>query len=82
MAGVLRVRITPADVGRRVTVRSRIPAAPGEPGHTDTLGLLRAWDHGTLTIERRDGSLVDLAQDDVVGARVVGPPPTRRRGRG
>lgn len=78
MGATLRVRITPADVGERVTVRARIPAAPGEPGHTDTVGHLRDWQDGTLTIERRSGELVEVAEADVVGARVIGPAPQRR----
>lgn len=72
------VRITPEDVGRRVTIRSTIPAGPGEPRHTDTLGVLRSWADGVLRIERRDGTLVDLAEEAIVGARTVGPPPVRR----
>lgn len=72
------VRITPADVGRRVSVRSRIPAAPGDPSTTDTLGHLRSWADGTLEIERRDGSITRLSEDDLVAGRLIPPPPARR----
>lgn len=78
MGGTLRVRISPTDVGQRVTIRSRIAARPGEPGHTDTVGHLRSWRDGVLTIERRTGERVALVEADIVGARVIGPPPVRR----
>lgn len=78
MRARLQVRITPADVGKRVTIRSRIPAQPGEPRHTDTLGILRSWRDGTLVVERRGGEVVTLAETDLVGARTLGPPPQRR----
>ena len=72
------VRITPADVGRRVTIRTRIPAGPEEPSATDTVGILRAWRDGALDVELRDGSVRRLDEADLLAARVVGPPPTRR----
>lgn len=72
------VRITPADVGRRVSVRSRLAAGPGEPSTTDSLGYLRRWDAGELTIEKRDGSLTAIRESDLVAAKVIGDPPQRR----
>ena len=73
------VRITPDDVGRRVSVRVRLPApAPGGPTMTDTLGILRAWSDGVLEVERRDGQRVRLQEAALVAARVVPPPPPRR----
>ena len=79
MRAHLQVRITPADIGKRVTIRSRIPAAPGAPGHTDTLGYLRSWADRTLVVERSNGARVELAESDIVAARTLGPPPQRRR---
>lgn len=71
------IRISPADVGRRVSVRTRLPA--GEDARfTDTVGWLRSWAEGRLRIQRRDGSLAELCQDDLVAGRVVGPPPPPR----
>ncbi len=72
------VRITPEDVGARITVRSRLTAPESGATTTDTVGLLRAWRHGVLEIERRDGSLVRLAEADVVAGRII-PPPARGR---
>ena len=46
-AALLAVRITPADVGRRVTVRHRT-----DDGRlTDVVGLLRSWAGGALVVE-------------------------------
>lgn len=79
MKGGLVVRITPADVGRRVSVRSRIPAAASEPHTTDSLGYLRRWEAGELSIEKRDGTVVVIAERDLLAGKVVGDPPPRRR---
>ena len=78
MRGGYVVRISPDDVGKRVTVRARIPASPGQPSTTDTVGILRAWRDGVLRIERRDGTLCDVAEAALVAARVVDQPPTGR----
>ncbi|MCE7083429.1 GNAT family N-acetyltransferase [Streptomyces sp. ST2-7A] len=80
-AGVrLEVRITPDDLGKRVSVRSLVdPAAPGG-GFTDTLGVLTSWTGGVITITRRDGTPVELVEGAVVAGKVVPPAPARRRG--
>ena len=72
------VRITPADVGRRVSVRARIPAEAGQPSTNDTLGQLVSWDGGVLVIERRDGTRQGIAEADLVAGRCVPPAPERR----
>jgi N-acetylglutamate synthase len=74
------VRIGPGDVGRRVSVHSRLPTPPGDPGPllTDTVGLLEGWEGGTLRIRRRDGTVATLATADLVAGRVVPDPPARR----
>jgi N-acetylglutamate synthase len=72
------IRITPGDVGQRVSVRARIPAGPGEPSTTDTLGVLRAWEDGLLRIERRDGTTCEIAETDLLAGRRIPPPPVRR----
>lgn len=70
-AALLAVRISPADVGRRVTVRHRVD----HPGAslTDVVGRLVTWTGGTLRVERRDGSQVEVPERDVVAAKVVAP---------
>ena len=68
------IRISPADVGARVTVRARTNS---DPPLTDAVGWLRSWTGGVLTIERRDGSLAEVAEGDLVAGKVLGPPPQR-----
>lgn len=75
MGARLRVAITPADVGARVTVRARTGA--GERARfTDVVGVLEAWEDGQLTLRRRDGEVVTVAADSLVAGKVV-PPPQR-----
>lgn len=69
------IRITAADVGRRVSVRARTHS---QPPATDTVGILRAWEDATLVVERRDGSLAHLPERDLLAARVVPDGPPRR----
>jgi hypothetical protein len=76
-AALLAVRISPADVGRRVTVRHRYDATT----LTDVVGRLLAWDDGpepTLRVERRDGSVTVVPLGLVVAAKVVPEAPPRR----
>jgi hypothetical protein len=79
MRARLAVRISVADVGARVTVRARHDGP--EAAMADVVGVLRSWDDGVLTIERRDGTLRTVAQDDLVAGRVVPTDPVRRRDR-
>jgi len=76
-AALLAVRISPSDVGSRVTVRHRYDATT----LTDVVGRLLAWDEGAepaLSIERRDGSVVVVPLALVVAAKVVPEAPRRR----
>ncbi|MCW7942071.1 acetyltransferase [Streptomyces hygroscopicus] len=78
--GRLEVRITAADVGKRVSVRRwNEHAAEGEK-FTDTVGVLTSWDNGVLLITRRDGQSVRIAESSLVAGRVVPAAPARRRG--
>jgi N-acetylglutamate synthase len=78
--GRLEVRITAADVGKRVSVRSLIePGVPGEK-FTDTVGVLTSWDSGVLLITRKNGESVRIAESALVAAKVVPSAPARRRG--
>ncbi len=76
----LRVSICPADAGRRLSLRYRLPGLrlPGQTGETsEVVGVLDSWDgdgvHGLLTLRRRDGSVVRISRADVLAARVVPP---------
>ncbi|MBE8472408.1 GNAT family N-acetyltransferase [Streptomyces justiciae] len=78
--GRLEVRITAADVGKRVSVRRlNDPGVPGEK-FTDTVGVLASWDTGVLRITRKDGETVRIAESSLVAGKVVPSAPARRRG--
>ncbi|MER7819124.1 GNAT family N-acetyltransferase [Streptomyces sp. NPDC096153] len=78
--GRLEVRITPSDVGKRVSVRRRAEAADGSPEFTDTVGVLTSWTGGVLLITRRTGESVHIAESSLVAGKVVPAAPARRRG--
>lgn len=65
------VRITPADTGARVTIRSRIPQPGGGPSMTDTVGTLESWSDGVLRIRRKTGDIVELDETLLVAARTI-----------
>jgi ribosomal protein S18 acetylase RimI-like enzyme len=79
--GRLEVRITPSDVGKRVTVRRVVPGGAGRPAFTDTIGVLTSWDAGVLSVTRRDGGIVRIPESDLAAAKTVPPPPARRGAR-
>ena len=62
--------VTPADVGSRVTLRRALPDGVG-----DVVGHLLSWSEGVLTVRKRDGSVVSVAEADLVAAKVVPEPP-------
>ncbi|MFD7873103.1 GNAT family N-acetyltransferase [Streptomyces sp. NPDC059766] len=74
------VRITAADVGKRVSVRRLTD--PGDTGgkFTDTVGVLTSWDDTVLMITRRDGEIVRITRSALVAGKVVPAAPARRRG--
>ncbi|MGW1509267.1 GNAT family N-acetyltransferase [Streptomyces sp. NPDC002394] len=78
--GRLEVRITSADVGKRVSVRYVTDSA--EPGEkfTDAVGVLTSWDSGVLLITRKSGESVRIAESALVAGKVVPAAPARRRG--
>jgi GNAT superfamily N-acetyltransferase len=63
--------ISAADVGSRVSVRRKL----AEGGLGDVLGELTAWGDGALTVRRKDGSSVRIAESDLIAGKVV---PARR----
>ncbi|MEV8230164.1 GNAT family N-acetyltransferase [Streptomyces sp. NPDC079167] len=80
MGGRLEVRITPADVGKRVSVR-RTADVPGEGAKfTDTVGVLTSWDGGVLSVTTKNGESIRIAESALVAGKVVPPAPARRRG--
>lgn len=74
----LTLRLTPDDVGKRVSVRRKLP----DGGYSDAIGDLESWAEGLLRVRRRDGSVMEIAEDTVVAGKPVPPPPPKRRPRG
>jgi N-acetylglutamate synthase len=73
------VRITPADVGKRVVIRWRRPG-PGDGDQiADVLGILEEADARTFTVRTRDGKLVVIPVERALAGKLVPPPPARRR---
>ncbi|MCP8710824.1 GNAT family N-acetyltransferase [Streptomyces sp. AC04842] len=79
-AGRLEVRITAADVGKRVSVRSLIEHGPSGEKFSDTVGVLTSWDNGVLRITRKSGESVRVAESALVAGKVVPAAPAHRRG--
>ncbi|NUV62334.1 GNAT family N-acetyltransferase [Streptomyces sp. CAI-85] len=79
-AGRLEVRITAADVGKRVSVRRLTDPGVTEGKFTDTVGVLTSWDDGVLVITRKSGDSVRIDASSLVAGKVVPPAPARRRG--
>jgi hypothetical protein len=73
----LEVRLTPADVGKRVVVRWR-PAPADSKQATDVLGILEQADAGSFAVRTRDGKLVVIPAGRALAGKVVPPPPARR----
>ncbi|MCI3242960.1 GNAT family N-acetyltransferase [Streptomyces spinosisporus] len=78
--GRLEVRVTAADVGKRVSVRRLIQSGVPEEKFTDTVGVLTSWDDGVLLITRKDGESVRIPESALVAGKVVPAAPARRRG--
>ncbi|MFF5003562.1 GNAT family N-acetyltransferase [Streptomyces phaeochromogenes] len=76
----LEVRVTPADVGKRVSVRRLREDPPEGEKFTDTVGVLTSWDDGVLLITRRSGESVRIPESALVAGKVVPAAPARRKG--
>lgn len=75
------MRIDPANIGKRMVVRSIVAGfgPSGGPAMTDVVGRVLAVDDLQMTVERRDGSTVNIALATVVAAKIVPPSPARSR---
>jgi N-acetylglutamate synthase len=74
----LEVRLTAADVGKRVVIRWR-PGPDGSTQLTDVLGILEQADATSFTVRTREGTLVVVPAERAMAGKVVPPPPARRR---
>jgi len=74
----LEVRITAADVGKRVAIRWRPAELDGSKMMTDVLGNLEEADDHFFKVRRdRDGELVVIPRERAFAGKVV--PPRRPR---
>ncbi|MCX5228464.1 GNAT family N-acetyltransferase [Streptomyces sp. NPDC006553] len=78
--GRLEVRITSADVGKRVSVRYVTDSVAAGEKFTDAVGVLTSWDNSVLLITRKSGESVRIAESTLVAGKIVPPAPARRRG--
>ncbi|MFE2034575.1 GNAT family N-acetyltransferase [Streptomyces scopuliridis] len=78
--GRFEVRLTRADVGKRVSVRQLTGSGADGEKFTDTVGVLTSWDGGVLLITRRTGESVRVPEAALVAGKVVPAAPARRRG--
>lgn len=78
------VRISPADVGQRVSVRYWLDDAAttqAGPTHSDALGTLEGWEDGMLSIRAKDGSLMEVDEASMVAGKILPPAPEPRQRR-
>jgi GNAT superfamily N-acetyltransferase len=76
--GRLEVRITSADVGKRVSVRRVLEVADGRPVFGDVIGLLTSWNDGVVCVTRRDGETVRIPESGLAAGKTVPDAPVRR----
>lgn len=67
-------------MGKRVSVRRLSEGEDTAEKFTDTVGVLTSWDSGVLTITRKSGESVRIAESSLVAGKVVPAAPARRRG--
>ncbi|MFF3262827.1 GNAT family N-acetyltransferase [Streptomyces sp. NPDC002932] len=80
IGGRLEIRITPADVGKRVSVRCLLQEGPPGPKFTDTVGVLTSWNDGVLSVTPKSGESVRIVESSLVAGKTVAAAPPRRRG--
>ncbi|MFE7575478.1 GNAT family N-acetyltransferase [Streptomyces sp. NPDC057521] len=80
IGGRLEVRIAPADVGKRVSVRRLGEDGSDGAKFTDTVGVLTSWNDGVLCVTPKSGVSVRIAESSLVAGKVVPSAPARRRG--
>lgn len=64
--------MTHEDVGSRVSLRRTV-----DGGVSDVVGDLVSWQMGVLSVRRRDGKIIEIAEADLLAGKVVPPPPER-----
>jgi len=79
----LEMRLTTADVGSRVVIRWRRPAADGSGRDevADVLGVLEAADEVSFRVRKTSGELVAIPPDRALAGKTVPPKPGRTSSR-
>lgn len=72
-------RLTPDDVGERVSIRRWVEDPERGARPSDVVGHLEAWEDGTLLVRRRDDQVVEVYEADILSAKVIPPAPPPRR---
>lgn len=83
IGGRLEIRITPADVGKRVSVRRLLQDGPQGPKFTDTVGVLTSWDNGVVSVTPKSGESVRILESSLVAGKTItvrASPPARPGG--
>jgi len=75
----LEVRLTAADVGKRVVIRWRRPGPDDREQIADVLGILQEHDAQSFAVRTADGRLVVIPRTRALAGKVVPPPPVRQR---
>ena len=75
------VRLTAADVGSRVVIRWRRPAAAGGEEVADVLGILEAGDVVAFMVRKASGELVTRPRERTLAGKTVPAAPLRRQPR-
>jgi hypothetical protein len=74
----MEVRLTAADIGRRVVVRWRRPVSAGAGDEiVDVLGILEAADGTSFQVRKESGDLVTIPLDRALAGKTVPPKPVR-----
>ena len=68
MPALGRIFVTPADLGRKVSLRHLVAGAP-----TDALGTLVDWHHGICFVETKNKVIKEVPFENLIAAKVVPP---------
>ena len=71
----LEFRLAEGDVGKRVVVRWRRPAAGNHDEIADVLGILEAADSSSLRVRKASGELVTIPRDRALAGKTIPPAP-------
>ncbi len=77
MAYRFEVRLTGEDVGSRVVIRWRRPAAGGGGEVADVLGILEAADAVSFSVRNASGDVIIIPRERALAGKTVPPPPAR-----